>query len=236
VVALGINHIDTSDYYGPYVVNELIHDALFPYPDDLHIVTKVGSKRSDKGDWLPSFGEESLISQVKDNLDRLELSSMDVVNFRVMDDGGENFDIKEPLKVLAKLKDQGLIKHIGISNVTEELLNEALKVTPIVTIQNMYNVANRSDDKLIDRCEELGIVYVPFFPLGGFSKLQSDVLEDIAKELELTPQKLALAWLLQRSPSIALIPGTSSVSHLKENISAIDLTIPQQALDRLNKM
>ncbi|MCP3782921.1 aldo/keto reductase family oxidoreductase [Micromonospora sp. A3M-1-15] len=234
-VDLGINHIDTSDYYGPYVTNEIIREALHPYPDDLHIVTKVGALRDAEGNWPQALAPEQLRQAVHDNLDRLGLDVLDVVNLRV---GG--FDrptpgsIEEPFTVLTELQQQGLIKHLGLSTVNAEQVAEAQSIAPVVCVQNLYNIANRNDDDLIDSLAAQGIAYVPYFPLGGFSPLQSEELNGVATRLGVTPMAVALAWLLQRSPNILLIPGTSSVAHLRENVSAAALTLPDDALAELN--
>jgi aryl-alcohol dehydrogenase-like predicted oxidoreductase len=219
-IAAGVNHIDTSDYYGPYAVNQLIREALHPYPRDLTIVTKVGARRGDDGSWLPAQSAADLTSAVHDNLRRLGLDVMDVVNFRAM--GGENgmgkseVSIAEQFTALAKLREQGLIRHLGISNATSAQISEARGIAEVVCVQNFYNLAHREDDKMIDELATQGIAYVPFFPLGGFSPLQSDTLSAVAKELDATPLQIALAWLLQRSPNILLIPGTSKRAHLCE--------------------
>ncbi|HEY9293636.1 MAG TPA: oxidoreductase [Microlunatus sp.] len=234
-VELGVNHIDTSDYYGPYVTNEIIKEALHPYPDDLHIVTKIGSQRDDEGNWIPHLSPESLRQQVHDNLDRLGLDAMDAVNLRV---GGFNAaepgSIADKVEVMAELQQDGLIKHIGISTVNAEQVAEARKIATIVCVQNLYNLADRRDDELVASLAEQGIAYVPYFPLGGFSPLQSDALDTIAKELDQTPLAVALAWLLQRSPNILLIPGTSSVDHLEQNIAAAELQLPADVITQLD--
>jgi pyridoxine 4-dehydrogenase len=231
VVELGINHIDTSDYYGPYVTNEIIKEALHPYPADLHLVTKVGALRDAEGGWPQALAPDQLRQAVHDNLQRLGLDAMDVVNLRV---GAFNTpapgSIAEPFTVLAELQQQGLIRHLGISTVSAEQIAEAQSIAPIVTVQNFYNIANRADDKLIDSLAEQGIAYVPYFPLGGFSNLQSGELEAVASRLGASPMSVALAWLLQRSPNILLIPGTSSVAHLRENVAGAALTIPAEEL------
>jgi len=235
VVELGINHIDTSDYYGPYVTNELIREALAPYPDDLHIVTKVGARRDDEGGWPEARTPAELQEQVRENLDRLGLDAMDVVNLRV---GG--FDTPEPgsiaaqVEALAELQQQGLIRHIGLSTVTADQLAEAQRIAPIACVQNFYNIANRRDDDLVDLTAEQDIAFVPYFPLGGFSTLQSDALEAVADRLEATRLSVALAWLLQRSPNILLIPGTSSRAHLLENLAGAGLELPGDAIAELD--
>ena len=234
-VALGITHIDTSDYYGPHVTNQIIKEALHPYPDSLHIVTKVGALRDAEGGWPQALAPEQLRQAVFDNLDHLGLDALDVVNLRV---GG--FDsptpgsIAEPFTVLAQLQQEGLIKHLGLSTVTAEQIAEAQSIAPIVCVQNLYNLAHRVDDDLIDSLAAQGIAYVPYFPLGGFSPLQSDKLRSVATRLNATPMAVALAWLLQRSPNILLIPGTSSVAHLRDNVSAAALTLSEDDLAELN--
>ena len=234
-VAPGVNHIDTSDYYGPYVTNQIIKRALHPYPDGLVIVTKVGARRGEDKSWLPALSRQELMDAVHDNLRNLGLESLDVVNLRV---GGFTEpaagSIEEPLTVLAELKRQGLIRHLGLSNVTPEQLAEGQAITGIVGVQNFYNVANRNDDGWIDDLAQQGIAYVPFFPLGGFTPLQSSVLDAAAESLEATPMQVALAWLLQRSPNIVLIPGTSSVEHLRENLAAAELKLPDAIVEQLD--
>ncbi|MFI6263175.1 aldo/keto reductase family oxidoreductase [Micromonospora sp. NPDC051006] len=234
-ILLGINHIDTADYYGPYVTNEIIREALHPYPDDLHIVTKVGALRDAEGNWPPALTPGQLRQAVHDNLDHLGLDALDVVNLRV---GGLDRPtpgpIAEPFTALAQLQQEGLIKHLGLSTVTAEQIAEAQSIAPIVCVQNFYNIANRNDDDLIDSLAAQGIAYVPYFPLGGFSPLQSEELNAVANRLDTTPMAIALAWLLQRSPNLLLIPGTSSVTHLRENVTAAALTLPKDALTELN--
>ena len=233
-VEAGVNHIDTSDFYGPHVTNQLIKRALHPYPDDLVIVTKVGARRGADKSWLPALSRQQLIDGVYDNLRNLGLDSLHVANLRV---GGisepSEGSIEEPLTVLAELKRQGLIRHIGLSNVTPQQLAEARTITEIVCVQNFYNLAHRNDDGFIDDLTAQGIAYVPFFPLGGFTPLQSSVLDAAAVSLEATPMQVALAWLLQRSPNILLIPGTSSIEHLRENLNASTLKIPSEVLASL---
>lgn len=234
-VELGINHIDTADFYGPQVTNEIIREALSPYPDDLHIVTKVGARRDKRGGWPHARTPAELQSQVHDNLRSLGLDALDVVNLRV---GG--FDAPEPgsiaaqFEALAQLREEGLIRHLGLSTVNAEQLAEAQAIAPVVCVQNFYNVARRSDDALVEHTAEQGIAYVPYFPLGGFAPLQSDALEAVAKQLDATPMAVALAWLLRRSPNILLIPGTSSVDHLRENVAAAGLELPADALAELD--
>ena len=230
-VGSGVNHIDTSDYYGPHVTNNLIKQALHPYPDGLVIVTKVGARRGSDKSWIHALSRQELIDAVHDNLRNLELETLDVVNLRVGEVlGPSEGSIEAPLTVLAEIKRQGLIRHIGLSNVTPKQLSEAQTITDIVCIQNLYNVANRKDDGFIDGLADQGIAYVPFFPLGGFSPLQSSALNAAAASLEATPMQVALAWLLQRSPNILLIPGTSSLKHLRENLKAASLQIPSAVL------
>lgn len=234
-VRLGITHIDTSDFYGPYVVNEIIKAALYPYPEGLHLVTKVGARRGDDGSWIPSRTPESLIQQVHENLDHLGLESLAVVNLRVGAHetlGDES--MAEPFGVLADLRRQGLIRHLGVSGVSPAQLTEAQRIAPVVTVQNLYNLANRQDDELVDRCASEGIAYTPFFPLGGFSPLQSATLDRVAARLDASTQQVALAWLLRRSPTMLLIPGTSSLAHLRENVAAAALELPDDAVAELN--
>jgi len=235
-VASGVNHIDTSDYYGPHVTNQIIRKALSPYPDDLVIVTKLGARRPKDGSWVPALSREELTAAVQDNLRNLGLDVLDVVNLRSMFGihGPAEGSLEAPLTVLAELRQKGLVRHIGLSNVTAEQIAEARQIAPIVCVQNMYNLVQRTDDALIDDLAHDGIGYVPFFPLGGFSPLQSAALSDVAARLEATPMQVALAWLLQRSPNILLIPGTSSLAHLRENIKASTLQIPSEILTKLN--
>ncbi len=236
-LALGVNHIDTSDFYGPHVTNQIIREALHPYVDDLVIVTKIGARRDDKGAWLPAFSAEELEQAVHDNLRNLGLDVLDVVNMRVMIGDGHaprEGSIEASVSVLAELQQQGLIKHIGVSNVTPTQVAEARKLANIVCVQNEYNIAHRRDDELIDTLARDGIAYVPYFPLGGFSPLQSSALNEVASSLNATPMQVALAWLLHRSPNILLIPGTSSVTHLQENMAAGQLTLPEHALATLD--
>jgi aryl-alcohol dehydrogenase-like predicted oxidoreductase len=234
-VALGITHIDTSDYYGPHVTNQIIREALHPYPDDLHIVTKVGAFRDAEGGWPQALAPDQLRQAVHDNLRNLGLDVLDVVNLRVGGfDRPEPGSIAPPFTALAELQQEGLISHLGISTVSAEQVAEARSIAPIVCVQNMYNVAHRLDDGLIDSLAAQGIAYVPYFPLGGFSPLQSETLRAVATRLGATPMAVALAWLLQRSPNILLIPGTSSVAHLRENVAGAGLALPEDALAELN--
>lgn len=234
-IAAGVNHIDTSDYYGPHVTNQIIKKALHPYPAGLVIVSKLGARRGADKSWIPALSRKELIDALHDNLRNLGVDAVEVVNLRV---GGflepSEGSIEEPLTVLVELKDQGLIRHIGLSNVTPRQLQEAQRITEIVCVQNFYNVANRKDDAFIDSLARQGIAYVPFFPLGGFTPLQSSVLDHIAASLQATPMQVALAWLLQRSPNILLIPGTSSINHLRENLAAAALKIPPDRIADLN--
>jgi aryl-alcohol dehydrogenase-like predicted oxidoreductase len=235
-VAAGVNHIDTSDYYGPHVTNEIIREALSPYPAELVIVTKLGGRRPPDKSWQPAISPAELISAVHDNLRNLGLEALDIANYRVMGSGHgtEEGSLAEQVSVLADLKRQGLIRHIGVSNVTATQLAEAQTITEVVCVQNNYNVAHRTDDALIDDLARQGIAYVPFFPLGGFSPLQSSTLSAVAERLGATPLQVAQAWLLHRSPNILLIPGTSSVAHLRENLAAADLTLTPDALAELD--
>ena len=236
-LALGVNHIDTSDFYGPHVTNQIIREALHPYADDLVIVTKIGARRGDDASWLPAFSAAELKQAVHDNLRNLGLEVLDVVNMRVMIGDGHaprEGSIEASVSVLAELQQQGLVKHIGLSNVTPTQVAEARKVADIVCVQNEYNIAHRHDDALIDALARDGIAYVPFFPLGGFSPLQSSILNDIAASLGATPMQVALAWLLHRSPNILLIPGTSSVAHLRENMAAAQLKLSTETLAALD--
>lgn len=236
VIAAGVRHIDTSDFYGPHVTNKLIKQALHPYPDDLCIVTKVGARRDDKANWLPAFSAEELTRAVEDNLRNLGLEVIEVVNLRSMFGvhGPEEGSLEAPLETLISLKERGLIRHIGLSNVTAKQVADAQKMTPVACVQNLYNVANRADDALIDSLNEQGIAFVPFFPLGGFTPLQAGELNEVAQFLGATPMQIALAWLLQRSPNILLIPGTSSPQHLQENLASAKITLPPEALEKLN--
>ena len=237
VVASGVNHIDTSDFYGPHVTNQIIKQALHPYPDGLVIVTKVGARRGEDKSWMHALSRQELIGGVHDNQRNLGLDTLDVVNLRVGAVMGPSAgSIEEPLTVLAELKRQGLIRHLGMSNVSPEQLAEAQKITEIVCVQNFYNVAHRDDDGFIDDLAKQGIPYVPFFPLGGFTPLQSSKLDAVAASLRATPMQVALAWLLQRSPNILLIPGTSSVKHLRENLKAATLDLPSEMIANLDSI
>jgi aryl-alcohol dehydrogenase-like predicted oxidoreductase len=237
VVALGITHIDTSDYYGPYVTNELIREALHPYPDDLHIVTKVGAFRDAEGGWPVAREPDQLRRAVHDNLERLGLDALDVVNLRM---GGfqdpEPGSIAEPFGALAELRDQGLIRHLGLSTVSAGQIAEAQAIAPVACVQNFYNVAHRGDDALIDDLAAQGIAYVPYFPLGGFTPLQSATLDAVAARRDASPLAVALAWLLQRSPNLLLIPGTSSVQHLRENVAGAGLALTDADVAELNAL
>ena len=236
-VASGVNHIDTSDFYGPHVTNQIIKKALFPYPSNLTIVTKVGARRGADGSWPHARSRQEIVNAVHDNLRNLGLDVLDVVNLRL---GGltapDSEPLEEPLTALAELKQQGLIRHIGLSTVSPNQVVEAQAITEIVCVQNFYNVAQRGDDPFVDALAAQGIAYVPYFPLGGFSPLQSSRLDDIAASLGATPMQVALAWLLQRSPNILLIPGTSSIRHLRENLSAATVQIPSAALAELDSI
>ena len=236
-VASGVNHIDTSDFYGPHVTNQLIREALHPYPDDLVIVTKVGARRGADKSWIPALSRQELIDGIHDNLKNLDLDILDVVNLRV---GGltepSEGSIEELLAALVELKGDGFIRHIGLSNVTPIQLKQAQKLTEIVCVQNFYNVANRNDDPFIDDLALRRIAYVPFFPLGGFTPLQSSVLDAVAAKLRATPMQVALAWLLHRAPNVLLIPGTSSLAHLRENLAAAELKLPDEAINQLNSV
>ena len=236
-VALGVNHIDTSDFYGPHITNQIIRQALHPYPENLVIVTKVGARRLADKSWSIALSRQDLIDAVHDNLQNLGLEALDIVNLRV---GGTQApsegSIAEPLSTLVDLKRQGLIRHIGLSNITAQQFEEAQAMTEIVCVQNQYNLAHREDDALIGDLAQRGVAYVPFFPLGGFTPLQSSKLDAAASSLNATPMQVALAWLLQRSPNILLIPGTSSVEHLRENLKAADLRLPPQTIADLNSI
>ncbi|MDT3382149.1 aldo/keto reductase family oxidoreductase [Labrys neptuniae] len=237
-VASGVNHIDTSDFYGPHITNRLIREALHPFADDLVIVTKVGARRGEDASWLPAFSQEALTQAVHDNLRNLGLDVLDVVNLRVMFDvhGPAEGSIEAPLTVLAELREQGLIRHVGLSNVTATQIAEGRRICPIVCVQNHYNLAHRADDALIDDLARQGTAYVPYFPLGGFTPLQSSTLSEVARRLGASPMQVALAWLYRRGPNILLIPGTSSVAHLHANLAAAELDLPADevaALDRV---
>ncbi|MFC4071596.1 aldo/keto reductase family oxidoreductase [Actinoplanes subglobosus] len=234
-VDLGITHIDTADAYGPHVTNRLIREALRPYPQDLHVVTKVGANRDEKGGWPPSRDPASLRRAVRDNLENLGLDVLDLVNLRLGDAGGPRPEpVAEAFGALADLQQEGLIRHLGVSNATVAQVAEARTIAPVVCVQNMYNLAHRHDDDLIDKLAADGIAYVPFFPLGGFSPLQSAALSSVAARLDATPMSVALAWLLQRSPNILLIPGTSSVAHLRENVAGAGLALSPEDIDELS--
>ena len=232
----GVNHIHTSDFYGPHITNQIIREALHPYPDELGIVTKIGAKRGENGSWLPAMSRQDLTQAVHDNLRNLGLDALKVVNLRSMFDahGPAEGSLEEPLTVLAELKQQDLVRHIGLRNATYTQISEGRRLCKIVCVQNMNNVAHRNDDALIDDLAQHGIAYVPFFPLGGFTPLQSTALTDVATSFEATPMQVALAWLLQRAPNILLIPGTSSVGHLRENLAAVDLALSSDAIEALN--
>jgi pyridoxine 4-dehydrogenase len=236
-IAAGVNHIDTSDFYGPHVTNQIIKEALHPYREDLIIVTKVGARRGEDGSWLPALTRQELIDGVHDNLRNLGADVLDVVNLRV---GGiaapAEGSVEAPFSVLAELKAQGKIRELGLSNVTAAQLSEAQKIAPIVCVQNFYNVAHRDDDEFVKDLAAHGIAYVPFFPLGGFTPLQSSVLESTAATLEATPMQVALAWLLQRSPNILLIPGTSTLKHLRENLRAAELNLSAEIVEELDSI
>ena len=237
-VASGVDHIDTSDFYGPHVTNQIIREALHPYPDDLTLVTKIGARRGDDASWNPAYSAQDLTSAVHDNLRNLGLDVLEVVNLRFMFDihGPAEGPIEAPLTVLAELQRQGLVRHIGLSNVTPSQVAVGRSIIEVACVQNQYNLAHRDDDALIDALAEAGTAYVPFFPLGGFSPLQSSVLNEVAAGLGATPMQVALAWLLRRSPNILLIPGTSSLAHLRENLAVADLALPDEAMARLDQI
>jgi pyridoxine 4-dehydrogenase len=237
-VTSGVDHIDTSDFYGPHVTNQIIREALHPYSDDLMIVTKVGAKRGEDGSWNPALSAQDLTSAVHDNLRNLALEQLEVVNLRMMFSvhGPAEGSLEAPLTALAELQQQGLVRHIGLSNVTRSQVAQGRAITDIVCVQNQYNLAHRNDDVMIDELATADIAYVPFFPLGGFTPLQSTALSDVAKSLDATPMQVAIAWLLQRSPNILLIPGTSSINHLHENLAAANLGLPAAQLKRLNQV
>jgi pyridoxine 4-dehydrogenase len=231
----GVNHIDTSDFYGPHVVNQIIKEALHPYKDGLVIVTKVGAARGPDGSWIQSHSRQTLIDGVHDNLRNLGIDALDVVNLRNLGrDAPAEGSLEEPISVLAELQQQGIIRHIGLSHVTAEQFAEAEKIVPVVCVQNFYNLAKRHDDGFIDTLAKKNVPYVPYFPLGGFTPLQSSELDDVAKDLGATPMQVALAWLLQRAPNILLIPGTSSVAHLRENLAAAKLELPAETVAKLD--
>ncbi|WP_284947291.1 aldo/keto reductase family oxidoreductase [Acidisoma cladoniae] len=235
-VASGVNHIDTSDFYGPHVTNQIIREALHPYPDDLVIVTKISARRDEKGGWIPAMSKEELTQAVHDNLRNLGLDVLEIVNLRSMLNPHHPVEgsLEAPLTVLADLQRQGLVRHIGLSNVTATQVADGRRICDIVCVQNLYNLAHRDDDALIDELAAAGTAYVPFFPLGGFTPLQSTALSDVARGLGVTPMQVALAWLLQRSPNILLIPGTSSVGHLQENLDVAEIALPPEVLSTLD--
>jgi aryl-alcohol dehydrogenase-like predicted oxidoreductase len=235
-VASGVDHIDTSDFYGPHVTNQIIREALHPYPKELVIVTKIGARRGPDASWNPAMSPDDLKSAVEDNLRNLRLDVLEVVNLRIMGavHGPAEGPIEAPLTVLADLQRQGLVRHIGLSNVTANQIEEGRRICDIVCVQNHYNIAHRDDDALMDDPATAGIAYVPYFPLGGFTPLQSTALSDVAKRLDATPMQVALAWLLKRAPNILLIPGTSSLGHLRENLAASELELPADAMARLD--
>jgi pyridoxine 4-dehydrogenase len=235
-VSSGVNHIDTSDFYGPHVTNQLIRTALHPYPDDLVIVTKIGARRGGDGAWLPAFSRQELIQAVHDNLRNLRLDVLEVVNLRSMFGvhGPAEGSIEAPLSVLAELQSQGLVRHIGLSNVTQAQIEEGRRICTIACVQNHYNLAHRADDALVGVLAGLGIAYVPFFPLGGFTPLQSSHLSEVAQRLGATPMQVALAWLLRRAPNLLLIPGTASLAHLRENLAVANFDLPEEAFASLN--
>jgi aryl-alcohol dehydrogenase-like predicted oxidoreductase len=237
-VASGVNHIDTSDFYGPHVTNQIIREALHPYPDDLLIVTKIGARRGTDASWNPAFSREELTQAVHDNLRNLGVDVLEVVNLRAMFDTHHPAEgsIEAPLSVLAELQRKGLVRHIGLSNVTPAQIAQGRRICDIVCVQNLYNLAHRDDDALIDDLARQGIAYVPFFPLGGFTPLQSSTLSDVAARLGATPLQVALAWLLHRAPNVLLIPGTSSLAHLRENLAAVQLSLSPQILAELDRI
>ncbi|RDK05564.1 aldo/keto reductase family oxidoreductase [Cupriavidus lacunae] len=237
-VSLGVNHIDTSDYYGPHVTNQLIREALHPYPDDLVIVTKLGARRGDDASWIPALEPEDIRRGVHDNLRNLGVDALDIVNLRSMGDihAPAEGSLEKQMTELAELQRQGLVRHIGLSNVTSAQVAEAQRIAPIVCVQNQYNLVQRADDALVDELAAKGIAYVPFFPLGGFTPIQSTVLSDIAGTIGATPMQVALAWLLHRAPNVLLIPGTSSLRHLRENMLAAECVLTNALLTELNAM
>ena len=235
-VEQGVDHIDTSDFYGPHVTNQIIREALHPYRDDVVIVTKISARRDEKGGWIPAMSAAELKQAVHDNLRNLGLDVLEVVNLRSMLDvhGPKEGSLEEPLTAVAELQRQGLVKHIGLSNVTSRQVADGRRICPIVCVQNMYNLAHREDEALVHELAAHGIPYVPFFPLGGFTPLQSTTLSDVARRLDATPMQVALGWLLQRSPNLLLIPGTSSVAHLRENLASVDVVLPPDAVAELD--
>ncbi len=235
-VEQGVDHIDTSDFYGPHVTNQILREALHPYRDDLTIVTKISARRDDKGGWIPAMSPPELRQAVHDNLRNLGLDVLEVVNLRSMLDvhGPKEGSLEEPLTALAEMQREGLVRHIGLSNVTSRQVADGRKICPIVCVQNLYNLAHREDEALLHELAGQGIAYVPFFPLGGFTPLQSTTLSDVARRLDATPMQVALAWLLQRSPNLLLIPGTSSVAHLRENLASVDLVLPAEVVAELD--
>lgn len=236
-VAFGVTHVDTADFYGPVITNELIKEALYPYPAELRVATKVGARRGEDGSWQQSLHPDDLRAQVRENLQHLGLDALDVVNLRVGSrEGTSDESVAEQFGALAELREQGLIRHLGLSGVSTAQLTEAQAIAPVVTVQNLYNLANRQDDALVDRCAAENIAFVSFFPLGGVSPLQSETLTEIAARLGATEQQVALAWLLQRSPVMAVIPGTSSLAHLRENVAAADLELPADAVAELESV
>lgn len=237
-IASGVNHIDTADFYGPHVTNQIMRKALSPYPDDLVIVTKISARRGEDGSWIPAFSREELTAAVEDNLRNLGLDVLDVVNLRSMWSihAPAEGSIEAPMTILAELQQKGLVRHIGLSNVTPTQIAEARRIAPIVCVQNLYNLAHRADDAFIADLAHDGIAYVPFFPLGGFSPLQSATLSDVARDLDATPMQVALAWLLHRSPNILVIPGTSSVAHLRENLLASNLELSAAVMANLDSI
>jgi pyridoxine 4-dehydrogenase len=237
-VASGVNHIDTSDYYGPHVTNQIIREALSPYPDNLVLVSKLGARRGDDASWIPALEPEEIAAGLADNLRNLGVDQMEVVNLRILGSlhGPSEGSIARQVEAMAELQQQGLIRHVGLSNVTQRQVEEAQAITSVVCVQNQYNLVHREDDGLIDWLADQGIAYVPFFPLGGFSPLQSEELATIAGELGATPMQVALAWLLERSPNILLIPGTSSLGHLRENLAAAELKLSEEVRERLDAL
>ena len=237
-VESGVDHIDTSDFYGPHVTNQIIREALHPYRDDLVIVTKISARRDDQGGWIPALSRAELTQAVHDNLRNLGLDVLEVVNLRSMlgIHGPVEGSLEEPLTVLAELQQQGLVRHVGLSNVTRQQVADGRRICPIVCVQNLYNLAHRDDDALVAELAHVGIAYVPFFPLGGFTPLQSTTLSDVATRLGATPMQVALAWLLRRSPNLLLIPGTSSVGHLRENLAAADLVLSAEVIAELDRI